>query len=393
MPLICQNTKIANKIKTGYEITVSNNPDEIYNQDNITNNVYLTKDYLSAVKKSNPDLECLYITISEKDKLKLFASFQCVEVKLGNTIQIQTECPITREFFSFISSLSNKTPSRILVCGNIFVCGEHGFELFDNENDEELFNLLLNTIESKIKQKELPGQVKAILFKDYFESAGITDYITKNGYRIFPTEPAMIMEINPEWKDFQDYLTAMKTKYRTKAKKAMKESAELEIESVDALNISRYLPRLEELYANVESNASFSLGKMKLETYIDLKNKFSDDFIFRIYKLNQDVVGFMAAMRNGSYLDAHYVGIDYDYNRKHYIYQRMLYDYIDIAIDLKLSKVNFGRTAAEMKSTVGAVPASLVCFLKHRQTLQNSILKPITKMIKPTEEKIILPFK
>ena len=61
-------------------------------------------------------------------------------------------------------------------------------------------------------------------------------------------------------------------------------------------------------------------------------------------------------------LDAHFVGINYEYNREYAVYQRMLYDYIQIAIENRLQQINFGRTASEIKSSVGAEPQNLTIY-------------------------------
>lgn len=43
-----------------------------------------------------------------------------------------------------------------------------------------------------------------------------------------PAEPFMVLELDPAWTSFDDYLGAMKTKYRTRAKRAMTLSAHCE---------------------------------------------------------------------------------------------------------------------------------------------------------------------
>ncbi len=42
------------------------------------------------------------------------------------------------------------------------------------------------------------------------------------GAIVVPAEPFMVLPVRPEWQNFEDYLGAMSTKYRTRAKKALK---------------------------------------------------------------------------------------------------------------------------------------------------------------------------
>ena len=143
----------------------------------------------------------------------------------------------------------------------------------------------------------------------------------------------------------------------------------------------------------VASNANFNLGSFNLETYKDLKERFGDDYILKTYWLDDKIVGFISGVINQKSLDAHFVGIDYNLNRAYAIYQRMLYDYIEIAINKKLETVNFGRTASEIKSSVGAEPQGLTMYLRHKKSIKNRILKLLLQRVQPTAFQQKLPFK
>ena len=71
----------------------------------------------------------------------------------------------------------------------------------------------------------------------------------------------------------------------------------------------------------------------------------------------------------------------------------MLYDYIEIAIRKNLKTINFGRTASEIKSAVGAVPQDLTIYIRHKKTIKNKILKLFLQRIKPTVFDQKFPFK
>ena len=90
---------------------------------------------------------------------------------------------------------------------------------------------------------------------------------------------------------------------------------------------------------------------------------------------------------------AHFVGIDYALNKERAIYQRMLYDYVAMAIEKNLSAINFGRTASEIKSSIGATPQDLTCYVRHKKSITNRFLKPFLKDIAPTPFRQKMPFK
>ena len=105
------------------------------------------------------------------------------------------------------------------------------------------------------------------------------------------------------------------------------------------------------------------------------------------------MVGFLSGMINQRNFDSHFVGIDYKYNREYAIYQRILYDYVGIAIEQKLHKINFGRTASEIKSSVGAIAEDLTIYLRHKKNIPNKFLSLLLNNFKPTPFSQKSPFK
>jgi hypothetical protein len=92
----------------------------------------------------------------------------------------------------------------------------------------------------------------------------------------------------------------------------------------------------------------------------------------------------MTAVICGDRCEAHIVGLDYEFNRDYGIYQRMLYDYVEIAIERRCSYLVFGRTAAEIKSSVGAFPVDLTVLMRHRKRISNTLLSLILTYVKPS---------
>jgi predicted N-acyltransferase len=203
----------------------------------------------------------------------------------------------------------------------------------------------------------------------------------------------MKLQLQENWQTFDDYLAAMKTKFRVKARKAFKQSAAIRIEEVTLKNIEQKLPKMTTLYEKVASNAGFNLVDFNLETYKDLKEKLGENYILKTFWLDDEIVGFISGIINNSSLDAHFVGIDYQLNKSHAIYQRMLYTYIEIGIKKRLKTINFGRTASEIKSSVGAVPQNLTMYLRHKKTIKNRILKLFLQRVQPTAFQQKFPFK
>lgn len=113
----------------------------------------------------------------------------------------------------------------------------------------------------------------------------------------------------------------------------------------------------------------------------------------KAYFLEDELVGFLTALANNNHLDAHFIGLNYDLNKAHAIYPRILNDYIRIGIEKQVSHINFGRTASEIKTTVGAKPSKLTCYIKHKMPFINQMIKPFIKRITLKDFKQHTPFK
>jgi predicted N-acyltransferase len=237
-------------------------------------------------------------------------------------------------------------------------------------------------------------KIDAFLLKDFKNnSLFISDELKKYNYHPFSVEQNMTFKLNKQWLVFDDYLAAMKTKFRVKARKAFIRSKEIRIEEVTKENIDSQLPQMTHLYQKVVANANFNLSHFNLKTFKDLKELLEDNYIIRSYWLNNKMVGFISGVINQKSLDAHFVGIDYLLNREHAIYQRMLYNYIEIGINKKLHTINFGRTASEIKSSVGAVPEDLTIYLRHKKGITNKFLRLLLQRIQPSTFQQKFPFK
>ena len=105
------------------------------------------------------------------------------------------------------------------------------------------------------------------------------------------------------------------------------------------------------------------------------------------------MVGFKTCFILKNTIEAHFIGLDYTCNKELELYQNILYDYIKITISNNKQQLFLGRTAAEIKSTVGAEAYELKCYIRHRNPLSNRIIKPFVDYLKPAQWVPRNPFK
>ncbi|MCI2228574.1 GNAT family N-acetyltransferase [Polaribacter sp. MSW13] len=386
--IYCTNTNTALFFSSIDEI-----PSQIWEDLGCKQNIYFHPNFLKSLEKNHPKIIFSYIVLVDKNKNPTaFANIQIVDFYFKS---VNNDLGFLKTIGRKLHIFPDKKPLKLLICGNTFVSGEHGVFIKKNKDKKEIIKELAKTIlHFSNSTKSLKKNVDAFLLKDFAnESLFITDELKGSNYNPFSVEPNMVLNIHKNWQNFDDYLTAMKTKFRIKAKKAIKQSAALRTENVTQENISTQLPEMTALYKKVVANANFNLAEFNLDTYKDLKENLGENYVLKTYWLKDKIVGFISGVINKKSLDAHYVGIDYQLNREHAIYQKMLYDYIEIAITKNLETLNFGRTASEIKSSVGAIPQDLTMYLRHKKSIANRILKLFLQRIEPTPFQQKFPFK
>ena len=377
-----------------YSATVFDTIDSISSDDfaslNDTSNIYFSQGFLKAFEVSNPNISFKYIVIYDNSKVVGLANIQIISLGIDVILKnIKISKSVKKVFRFFMCNY----PLKIMFCGNMFLSGEHGIILNQDIHKKSAFLIISRTIKELSSLKE-NRPLHAIFIKDFYqESLHITDHLLDYNYMKMPVEPNMIFKLNPNWKTFEDYTDALKSKYRVKVNKADKTSSHLNAKLFNENDFKVYKEELQQLYENTIANANFNAQVLNLNTYIKLRALYKDDFIVKAYFLEDKLIGFLSALVNNNHLDAHFIGLDYELNKTHAIYPRILNDYVRLGIENKVSQINFGRTASEIKSTIGATPENLVCYTRHRRNFINKLLKPFISQVQIKDFKQHEPFK
>lgn len=367
--------------------TVDSIPKSYWESLNCTNNIYYSPEFLKAFEIANTDIEFNYIFILKDGEAVAFANTQIVTIGIET---ITKNIAMSHKLRNIVNNLFCNNHIKVLFCGNVFLSGEYGTFLKEGEPKVDTFKAIAKVVKKLYRSKRL----NTIFIKDFEdESLYITDHLKAFDYASMHVEPNMIIYLDPTWKSFEDYTSALKSKYRVKANRADAKSELLEVKNFSKEDIEFYKDELQSLYQNTIDNADFNAQILNLNTYIHLKNTFGALFTVKGYFLDGKLVGFLSAMQNKNHLDAHFIGIDYSSNKMYGIYTRILNDYVRLGIETKSSQINLGRTASEIKSTLGAQPKTLTCYCRHKYGLANKILKPFIKNVHIKTFKQHQPFK
>lgn len=368
--------------------SVSQIDDNCWESFNRDENTYFSSPFLKAFESSNPNIDFKYILVKNKAKPVALATIQNIKLSIDVVLKNIKLVPWIKRLVNFFFCREN---INIMFCGNVFLSGEHGIIMCQDENKEDVIKAIGLEINNLIKKTK---PLHAVFIKDFVqESRVLTDSFEAFGFTAMHVEPNMIISIDPKWNTFEDYKQSLKSKYRVKVNKADSTSASLEARLFSETDFATYKDQLQQLYQNTIDNANFNAQVLNLDTYIQLRATYHEDFIVKAYFLNEKLVGFLSALANNHHLDAHFIGLDYSLNKTHAIYPRILNDYIRIGIEKKVSYINLGRTASEIKTTVGAEPLELTCYIKHKRPIVNTLLKPFIKRIQIKDFRKHEPFK
>ena len=363
---------------------------------------FMSLEYLDIIERQHTGHMASRYVIIYKDKTPVFiAYFQVVDFTadvFGELVSSQiTELQSKRLklFDKYIDKYKDHVIMRLITCGNNFVNGEHGFRYTDKIKREEAFHLLERINKIVSKEEKLSGTISACMLKDFYSyNLPQIKNLEENKFIEFDVEPNMVIDLPEEITNLSEYIITFSKKYRNRAKNILKTGSQLVKKDLSCDDIKAHNKGLYKLYENVFDHAKFKLVKLSENYFCEIKKTFPERFFVTGYFLNDKLVGFDSGyFINENTLEAHYIGLDYEVNKEHELYQNILYHYIELAITNKKRHLDLGRTAAEIKSTVGAKAQGMVCYIKPQNTLSNAILRPFINFLEPTEWVPRNPFK
>jgi Acetyltransferase (GNAT) domain len=357
-------------------------------------NIFLQREFLSIVEANPPlGMRFGYIVFYQGEKPIGVALCQIKYFKGDENIN---DLEITGKDPCFFTAMANWLKRRVagmvtadvLISGNMLLTGEHG-HYFDPQHISEANAavLLENALSEVVELLARDGiRIQATLIKDIApENTAFDHNFVQEEYTAFDIQPNMSLHLDP-YEDFEGYLAAMTTKYRTRAKRAFKKIEGVEKRELQLADVQRELPRIYALYKEVAKNAGFNMIDLNEDYLLALKRDFSAYFrIFALYK-EQQLLAFFTTIQNGSTLEAHFLGYEKNMNHEWQLYLNCLYEIIRIAFESCCKEVCFARTALEIKSSVGATPSALLCYLKQQNSLANRFTGRILDYLKPVEE-------
>jgi len=343
-------------------------------------NIMLSENYFRALQASLPaNMKCFMVGFYKSNELVGGALFQFIDF-IGYEESMKDSSGWSLK--SFFGQLFIKD---VMILGNNMLTGQNGF-YFDFskisiKNVLMLLDTAVNKMQSEIRKTSL------IVFKDYQEIFA-EQFKGKEfkAYFRFSVQPNMRLNIPENWQTFEDYINDFSKKYRSRTRAAKKKLQGVEKRELELDLVKKYQPNMNDLYHNVADNASFNTFFLTGNHFEKMKENLAENFRIFGYFSEGKLVGFYTLIINNTDVDTYFLGYDKELQKEKQIYLNMLLDMVEFGITERFKRIVFGRTALEIKSTVGAEPTEIFGLIKHNNFIINSFMKILFSFISPKTE-------
>jgi len=282
----------------------------------------------------------------------------------------------------------------VLICGNLFSWGLHGAAFAKGEDSSALWPAVAEAVYRLRRAERLASRVDFTIVKDVPDpDADGSRALERFSYQPFDTDPDMVLDLAPEWRTYDDYLSGLNAKYRKAAVRTLKEVEQAGYTLEQMTDLEAHAARLHELYRQVHERATLRLVMLPAGFFPALAAALPGQFRCGAIRRGDELAGFVTTLKDKDTAVGYYLGYDTAANASVPIYLRLLHAVVADALALGCRRLSLGRTALEPKARLGARPEPLRIWLRHRQPVFNWLVRPLLGLVPVDEVPERNPFK
>ncbi|OAV42638.1 hypothetical protein A3850_015440 [Lewinella sp. 4G2] len=271
---------------------------------------------------------------------------------------------------------------KVAALGQLLTSGPYAIDVKGEVPASELADLLAAVSEALL---ESDSSYAAILIKDCSTSGSlISTTLKKKGFYAMPVDPVMELQIDSTWSSMDDYCQDITSKYRTRYRRARKKFVGLTRRGLTATEVNSRSSLIFELYRETTAGAAYNAANLQADYFGWLASRNQErtgQSGFTGYFYANELIAFTSTIPNGPVLHAHYLGMKEAYKQRYHLYHNILFDLLETAITGKFETLDYGRTALEIKSSVGAVPVDYTCLCKAKSPVLNWMIPFFTPAV------------
>jgi predicted N-acyltransferase len=292
------------------------------------------------------------------------------------------------------AAVRRRVRATLLLCGNLTAWGPHGCRFGAGLLPHEGWPAVAEALFRVRRAERLAGQTDLVFVKDIPDAdlPGIEGLETFS-YRPFETDPDMILELQPTCRSMDDYFASLRSKYRSSAKSVHEAAAKAGLRIARIDDVAKVADTMHALYLDTQSGAKVRLFTLHPDYFPRLAAVLGSNFRCTGLFRGDALVGFVTVIKDGATAVAYYMGFDRQENEDAPIYFRLLYAAIETSLAMGCTRISFGRTALDPKSRLGAKPARMRVWIRHRVPVVNVALRRWLKEIPHQEAPAHAAFK
>lgn len=349
--------------------------------------VFLARRYLRVLEEAGPEnLRQRYAMIFRGREAVAAVAAQCVTVSAARVRKTGRH--------ERLAAALERVRERMLVCGNLLSWGLHGVAFAPGEDAAALWPAVSEALYRLRRADKLSGDSDLIMVKDIpDEHAAGASALSKFSYRPLETEPDMVLELSPGWRGYEDYLASLNAKYRKAARQIEKDVAAAGCRAEELTDVARHADALHGLYMQTHSNARLRLVTLPSAYLPALAERLGGEMRCTVVRRGEELLGFVTTVRDGETAVGYYIGFDREANAATPVYLRLLQAVVGDAIALGCRRLSLGRTALEPKARLGARPAPMRVWIRHRIPALNVAVRGLLRAVPHDEAPDRNPFK
>lgn len=303
-------------------------------EDNLGDNLYLKKNFLSLIEKIDNSEKSYYVFRNINGKID--TQF-IISKTADNDIAMFTpfKLPVVMHSVYFPFTLSK--PGGV----------------FGDESKQEVTSFL----------KSLKGY-KMIL--------NVDKSCKFDGFACGLICPRCVLKI--KWNSFDEYMASLRTGYRRRYNIALDKSKKLKFHILED-NKLEFTDDMYNLYLDVYNNASYKLGKVSIDFFRQ------DFFVILALDDKEGTQGFAHLHENDEELIFEFVGFNRKNILKYDTYIRLLVEIVRYGIEKGFKSIDFGQTADDAKLKLGCKYENLYALINHSNPMINFLCKKLVPHI------------
>jgi predicted N-acyltransferase len=208
------------------------------------------------------------------------------------------------------------------------------------------------------------GGASMVIVQNFETPAGAASAaLRSHGFSPVPIPPTVIVEL--PFASFDEYLAAMRSQYRRRARKVLRGSEHLHVESIR--DFGDLAPKLARLWRLVYDRADEVKRELLPEAYFRAVAALPQSSVLALRREDGSIASYALLLDDPPWLHFLFTGFEERAGREEGAYFRLIYEIVRHGIERDFGTVNLGITTVEPKLDAGGVPVPLYAWLRHRR--------------------------